>query len=155
MKIYLCGPCDTDNRTIMHKVANAIRKNIPTDSELYCPFELKIPNAWDMKQEQWAEKVFSADTAAIDAADYVIVISTGRISSAGTNWEQGYAYAKNKPVFVVQIGYTSTSLMTYCGSNRFFNCEDIRDAEQTLEFILQNCLIDYVPVHYFCSTVLT
>lgn len=154
MKFYLCGPCDTDNRSTMHFIANKIRKEAK-DAEVYCPFELKIPNAWDMSQERWAEKVFEADLKALNECDFVIMFSLGRISSAGSNWEQGYAYAMKKPIFTIQIGDAPTSLMTYCSANRFFNCFDKNELAQTIEFILQNCLIDYIPTHYYCATVLT
>ena len=47
MKIYLCGSCSSENRSNMHMIANQIR-NSTNDAEVYCPFELKIPNAWGM-----------------------------------------------------------------------------------------------------------
>ena len=53
MKIYLAGSCGTDRRTQMQKIATALRR---LDYEVYCPFELKIENAWDMPQEEWAQK---------------------------------------------------------------------------------------------------
>lgn len=116
MKIYLAGSCGTDRRTQMQKIATALRR---LDYEVYCPFELKIENAWDMPQEEWAQKVFEADVAAIDACDLVVMISPGRVSTAGTNWEQGYAYAKGKKVFVFQYTREPASLMTYCGCDNF------------------------------------
>lgn len=116
MKIYLAGSCGTDRRTQMQKIASALRR---LDYEVYCPFELKIENAWDMPQEEWAQKVFEADVAAIDACDLVVMISPGRVSTAGTNWEQGYAYAKGKKVFVFQYTREPASLMTYCGCDNF------------------------------------
>lgn len=42
MKIYLAGPCSKDERTHMEVIASALRKK---SYEVYCPFELKIPNA--------------------------------------------------------------------------------------------------------------
>lgn len=154
MKIYLCGSCSSENRSNMHTIANQIR-NSTNDAEVYCPFELKIPNAWGMSQERWAEKVFEKDVEAINKCDFFIMFSTGRISSAGTNWEQGYAYALKKPIFTIQLGNEPTSLMTYCAANRFFNCQDMHSVSQTLEFILKNCFTDWSSVHYPCETVLT
>lgn len=155
MNIYLCGPCDTDNRTLMHKIAAYIREHIPTESTLYCPFEYKVPNAWEMKQERWAETVFNADIKAIDEADYIIMISHGRQSTAGTNWEQGYAFAKKKPIFVLQVNENPASIMTYCGANRFFVCYDKNDIYATIDFILTEGLTDYVTTHYYCPVTLT
>lgn len=117
MKIYLAGSCGTDRRTQMRKIATALRR---LDYEVYCPFELKIENAWDMPQEEWAQKVFDADVAAIDACDLVVMISPGRVSTAGTNWEQGYAYAKGKRILVFQYTREPASLMTYCGCENMF-----------------------------------
>ena len=117
-KIYLAGSCSKDKRSRMESVAAELREK---GYEVYCPFELKIPNAWDYSQETWARKVFDADVAAIDDCDFMIMISKGRVSSAGTNWEQGYAYAKNKPIFVFQYTNDTTSLMTYSGCTRFIN----------------------------------
>ena len=122
-KIYLAGPCDSDHRTLMVNIADYVKflyaGHYP--GEVYCPWELKIENAWDYTQEDWAQMVFNKDVEAINAADFVIMISIGRQSTAGTNWEQGYAYATNKPVYVIQITDEPTSLMTYCGCKNFFN----------------------------------
>ncbi len=74
MKIYLGGSCSSENRTMMMKIATALREE---GIEVYCPFELKIENAWDMPQEDWARKVFNADIDAINDADVVIVITPG------------------------------------------------------------------------------
>lgn len=118
MKVYLAGSCSSDNRTLMTSIAQIIRSfNI----DCYCPFELKIPNAWDMSQEEWAKKVFDKDVEAIDNCDLMISISNGRKSTAGTNWEQGYAFANKKAIWVFQINNEDTSLMTYCGCDLFFN----------------------------------
>lgn len=117
MNIYLCGSCGTEDRTMMKRVADVLRKK----HDVYCPFEIKIENAWDYTQEDWANLVFNADVPAIDKADRVIAISMGRVSTAGTNWEIGYAYAKGKPVTVVQYTDATTSLMVYCGCESFIN----------------------------------
>ena len=74
MKIYLCGSCGSTERTRMVKVAELLRS---LGYEVYCPFELQIPNAWDMSQEDWAEKVFKADVQAILHSDIFLFISVG------------------------------------------------------------------------------
>ena len=125
MKIYLAGSCSKEKRSRMEAVAAALREK---GYEVYCPFELKIPNAWDYSQEDWAKMVFDKDVAAIDECDFIVMISDGRLSSAGTNWEQGYAYAKGKSIFVFQWADCETSLMTYCGCTRFLNLRDFAGA---------------------------
>lgn len=118
MKIYLAGSCSKQYRHRMTVLARELRgKNY----EVYCPFELKIENAWDYPQETWAQMVFDKDISAIDECDFVVMVSEGRMSSAGTNFEQGYAYAKGKPVFVFQYNDSPASLMTYCGSTMFLD----------------------------------
>ena len=154
MKIYLAGPCDTANRTMMVNIAKDMR-NFMLNLNLYCPFELKIDNAWDYSQEEWSQKVFNTDVAAIDACDAMIMISLGRISSAGTNWEQGYAFAKGKQIFVLQITEEPTSLMTYCGCYYFMNV-----TKDTLIQEIHNILVHliYKKDEYYkaeCKTILT
>lgn len=153
MKIYLCGPCDSENRTTMVEVSQTLRKE---GYKVYCPFELKIENAWDMSQEKWAQKVFDKDIEAINSCDMIFMISLGRISSAGTNWEQGYAYAKNKPVYVFQITDNPTSLMTYCGCNYFINTDrkNLSDKiRQIVDYIKNKC--DFNKEWQYCKTILT
>jgi len=120
MKIYLAGSCSSENRTIMVHVAEQLRQchNI----EVYCPWELKIENAWDKSQEEWAREVFEEDIKAIQDCDIFLMISQGRESTAGTNWENGYAYGLNKHIIIIQITDKPTSLMTYASSSYFYFC---------------------------------
>ena len=116
--IYLAGSCSTEQRTLMKSVAKNLREN---GYVVYAPFELQIPDAWDYSQEDWAKMVFDIDVEAINKADIFLMITPGRVGTAGTNWEQGYAYAKQKKVIVVQYTDADTSLMTYVGSTTFVN----------------------------------
>lgn len=152
MKIYLAGPCDSEHRTLMVKAATFLRGNI---LEVYCPWELKIDNAWDYTQEDWSQLVFDADVKAIDESDAVIMISVGRESTAGTNWEQGYAYAKGKPVYVIQITDKATSLMTFCGCTWFFNSseENLADTLNIVYMMLDGLFEGHVTK--YCKTTLT
>lgn len=147
MKIYLAGSCGIERRTEMQKIAKELRKF----HTVYCPFELKIENAWDMSQEEWAQKVFECDTMAIDSADCVVIISPGRVSTAGTNWEQGYAYAKGKPVFVFQYTKEPASLMTYCGCTNFVNVAEADDIPYSIGLHINKNLTTKYPT----ATVLT
>lgn len=150
VKIYLAGSCGSTERTQMVSIAEFLRME---GYEVFCPFEIKIPNAWDMSQEEWSQKVFCKDIKAINDCDIMISISVGRVSTAGTNWEQGYAYALGKIVYVFQITNEPTSLMTYCGCTTFVNtsmediCDDIIGVLYTDPLSL--------PICPPCSTVLT
>ena len=116
--IYLAGSCGSESRTTMVSIARKLRR---AGYSVHCPFDLKIPNAWDMTQEEWAEQVFNSDIQAIRNCDVMVSISVGRVSTAGTNWEQGYAYGIGKPCHVFQITDAQTSLMTYWGCQSFTN----------------------------------
>lgn len=118
-KIYLAGSCSSENRTTMVKIANILRAH---NLQIYCPWELKIEQAWSLPQEKWARQVFDSDIAAINNCDTFFFISKGRMSSAGSNFEQGYAFATKKPCIVLQITEEPTSLMTFCGTTYFYNC---------------------------------
>ena len=159
MKIYLAGPCDTENRTMMVQIAKIFREY--GQYEVYCPWELKIENAWNISQEEWARAVFEADIKAIQECDVFVMITPGRESTAGTNWENGYAYALNKHIVTIQITNEPTSLMTYASASEFFN-SSLQDYLETIKYI-----IDYwerwglysIPTskdgYYQCKTVLT
>ena len=136
--IYLAISCGSEHRTLATKIARTLSV-INEENFVYCPWTLKIPNAWDMSQEQWARKVFEADIKAINEADVVLCVTFGREkTSAGTMWENGYAYGINKPVWVIQIGEESTSLMNYCGCTHFINCATIDDLPEILVFFDNN-----------------
>ena len=61
--IYLAGRCSSEQRTFMVKIAEFIREQF--SEEVYCPFELQIPNAWEYSQEDWAKMVFDKDKEVI------------------------------------------------------------------------------------------
>ena len=147
MKIYLAGSCGSEDRTLMKRIAQFLRKR---EVEVYCPFELQIPNAWDLTQEEWARKVFEADIKAIKDCDYMVSISKGRESTAGTNWEQGYAFALGKSICVFQITNKPTSLMTFWGCDGFVNSSVERIFDDLQKYVIENKKCSYV-----CKTVLT
>lgn len=145
--IYLGGSCSSEHRTVMRRVAQLLREN---DFEVYCPFELKIENAWDYPQEEWAQMVFDEDKAHLDKCDLFLFISSGRVSTAGCNWEQGYAYAKGIPTIVFQYTDEPTSLMTFCSSTKFINT-----TEKNLLYDLNRYLVNDRMVPRTCRTILT
>lgn len=151
MMIYLAGSCSSEQRTMMVDIATHLRQN---GYEVYCPFKLKIPNAWDMSQEAWAKKVFDSDIAAINQCDLFLMITPGRIGSAGTNWEQGYAYASGKAMIVIQYTNQPTSLMTYCGCDTFVNTDEKHLLESVISTVTQ-FEIDKSIVDSDCTTLLT
>ena len=156
MKYYLAGPCDSEHRSLMHAVKHTIEKLMREEDSLYCPFEFKVPNAWDYPQEIWAQKVYDNDLTHILEADALIIISLGRNSTAGTNFEQGYARALQKRIYVIQIDNSqSTSLMTFCGCSYFFNT-NAENIESPIYCIMRDIVRH--PNEWMrtkCNTVLT
>lgn len=154
MKIYLGGSCAPEHRTMMHNIAEELRAN---DEDVYCPFELKIPNAWDYTQEEWASKVFAADMHELDNCDIFLMISSGRESTAGTNFEQGYAYALDKYIIVLQYTDAPTSLMTYMGAVIFKNStpETICDDAVAAVYEITHNYNLFYPPDTPCTTTLT
>ena len=83
--------------------------------DVYAPWKYQIPHAWDYPNTEWGQMVFMNDIKAIDDSDVVIVLSYGRNSTAGTNWEAGYAFGTNKKVIVVEMAEDIMSLMVSNG----------------------------------------
>jgi nucleoside 2-deoxyribosyltransferase len=113
--IYLAAPFQTKERR-----KNAIKaKNILISRgfQVYAPWEVVIENAWDYSEADWAYLVFKNDEKAIKECDFVVMLSYGRMSSAGTNWECGYAYGIGKRVIVVEMTNKQMSLMVMNGSH--------------------------------------
>lgn len=122
-KIYLACSCGKKERTLFEHVAKALREE---GFDVYVPFELKIDEKdengnWKLSQEEWAELVFKKDIAAIKLCDIFLMLSDGRIGSAGKNFEHGFAYAIGKQIIVLQYNNSDISLMTYSGCNSFNN----------------------------------
>lgn len=112
MKIYLASSLDTEARAAMYTAVDLLRSK---DFEVYAPVETKIPNAWDYPNPEWGLMVFTSDIVALDSSDIVVLLSNGRNSTAGANWEAGYAYAKGKKVIVVEMTNDIMSLMVANG----------------------------------------
>lgn len=100
-KAYVAAPFfEEAHRTAAMSAAEILRSN---GIDTYLPLEHKIENAWDYPNHEWGRLVFEADIKAINEADTVIVLSYGRMASAGTSFEAGYAFAAGKRVIVVEM----------------------------------------------------
>lgn len=112
MKVYLASSLDLDKRHDMYTALDILRSK---GFDVYAPVETKIPNAWDYPNDEWGLMVFTSDIVAIDNCDILVLLSSGRNSSAGANWEAGYAYGKGKKVIVVELTNDVMSLMVANG----------------------------------------
>ena len=115
MKAYIAAPFGEENsqkRSNAMLATDIMRKKGFT---VYSPWKYKIPHAWDYPNHEWGQMVFMNDLKAIDDADVVIALSYGRESTAGTNWEAGYAFGTGKTVIVVEMTDAVMSLMVSNG----------------------------------------
>ena len=112
MKIYLASSLDTEARAAMYTAVELLRSK---EFEVYAPVETKIPNAWDYPNNEWGLMVFTSDIVALDSCDIVVLLSNGRNSTAGANWEAGYAFGKGKKIIVVEMTDDIMSLMVANG----------------------------------------
>lgn len=122
MKIYLAGPvvAGDDTKKLVDSVYQKLIAKFPTD-DVYRPGLHKVPNAWGITMEMWGQCVFTMDVIAIDDCDWVVLCNFGREgATAGTAWECGYAFAKQKKILVVNMpGSEKSSLMiTGCAANK-------------------------------------
>lgn len=115
MKIYLAAPFGTTGSEKRNNAETAARTLRDKGYEVYCPWKSIIPHAWEYPNTEWGLMVFVNDVQAIDAADMVVVLSYGRESTAGTNWEAGYAYGRGKKVIIVEMTDAIMSLMVANG----------------------------------------
>lgn len=114
-RLYLATPVgdpDSPQRVGANEAAQILTE---LGFDVYCPWKMHIPHAWDYPNDEWGLMVFTRDIAELDKADIVVVLSYGRESTAGTNWEAGYAYGANKKVIVVEMTDAVMSLMVANG----------------------------------------
>ena len=110
MKIYLAA--SFDHRNDMFTVVDNLRER---GFDVFSPVEHTIPNAWDYPNNEWGLMVFTNDIEAINSCDIVVMLCYGRNSSAGANWEAGYAFGIGKKVIVVEMSDDPMSLMVANG----------------------------------------
>ena len=169
--IYLAASCSKDDRQLVKEIAMQLRHYSETNGEvdyfIYCPFELKIDEKdengnWKLSQEEWSKRVFKADIKEIVNCDIFLMLTPGRHSTAGTNFELGFVYGLNYcghkiKSIVVQYTDDETSLMTYngcilfCNTNRKDMYYDIITALNTEPKFDE----EGDPVKEECTTILT
>ena len=115
MIVYLAAPFGTPGSEKRINAERACKILHDKGFEIYCPWMVKVPHAWDYPNDEWGLMVFTNDVGAIDAADIVVVLSYGRESTAGTNWEAGYAYGTGKQIIIVEMTDKIMSLMVANG----------------------------------------
>ena len=100
----------------IEEVVDSIRQ-LNDSFVFFLPHQLHIPNAWNMDLKEWSTMVYENDIKGLEESDVVLFISYGKENNAGSIWEAGYAFAKNKPVIMVKMTEEVESLMIF-GSAR-------------------------------------
>lgn len=112
MKIYLAASLDKEYRKDIYEAESIL---VGSGHDVYVPVYHKIEHAWDYLNPEWGLMVFTSDINAINVCDVLVLLSYGRYSSAGANWEAGYAFGIGKTVIVVEMTDTPMSLMVANG----------------------------------------
>lgn len=113
MNIYLAASLSHDKRQSMYDALEILRNK---GFKVYAPIEHFIENAWDWPNDEWGLQVFRNDIEAIKNCDLVVSLTWGRLqTSAGTTWEQGFAYGIGKKVILVEMTDNVQSLMVANG----------------------------------------
>ena len=115
MKIYLAAQFGEPNSEKRHNVEKASQILKVKGFEVFEPWGYRIPNAWDYPNSEWGLMVFMNDVKALDSADMVVALTYGRESTAGSNWEMGYAFAKEKKIILVEMTDNIMSVMVANG----------------------------------------
>ena len=128
MKIYLAASFGTAGSTQRKNVERASEILREKGFDVFEPWSYRIPNAWDYPNDEWGLMVFMNDVKAIDSSDIIVALSYGRESTAGTNWEMGYAFAKGKKVILVEMTDAIMSVMVANG--RYATVKGLDELEQ-------------------------
>lgn len=115
MKVYLATPIGDLDSEFRKNAVKAKEILLKSFDDIYCPWEMKIPHAWDYPNDEWGLMVFAKDVSELDECDLVVALSYGRESTAGSNWECGYAFGVGKKVLVVEMTDNIMSLMVSNG----------------------------------------
>ncbi len=123
--VYLAAPINSDKFIVSQAVA--ILEDV--GFEVYVPCKNFVEHAWDYPNDEWGLMVFQADIEAIKRSDYVVVLSFGRDSTAGTNWEAGYAFGIGKKVIVVDETSNGQEMSVMVANGRYATVEGLAGLE--------------------------
>lgn len=100
MKIYLAGPLFTEGERSFCVSLKERLKNM--GFEVLWPWELT-----DQKSNSplLNRRIFDANVAAIESADFLVAILDGCDVDSGTAWELGYAHSRGKKVFGIRTDF--------------------------------------------------
>lgn len=120
LKLYIAAPIVNISDSWKAKINCVINCFKDVGISVYNPAEHGVPNAWGMTMTEWSKCIFALDIVAIDNCDWVVVCDFGRDGTAGTAFEAGYAFGKNKKVLLIYMNDDKTNysvMMNGCCSN--------------------------------------
>lgn len=139
LKIYIAGSVAPEYRSAVNEMANRLRE---IGYDVYAPLEHTVENAWDWPNDEWGLQVFRMDVEAINQCDIMVVLSWGRRqTTAGTSWEQGYAYGIGKKILFVEMNDEEQSLM--CANGRYATVRGIDEAVKYPFYNMENQMAQY------------
>lgn len=126
MKIYLASPFFTNyQRNAIYKTLSVVNNHISKigyNADWFVPMEHFIEGGKYLPNHLWGKKVFLMDKTAIDRCDIVIALDFGFSADSGTAWEIGYAFAKYKKVYCINMAEGGCrSLMLVNGCTEYFD----------------------------------
>lgn len=123
--IYLAAPV-TAPREIVKTAALILRD---AGFDVYVPIDHHVDHAWEYPNNEWGLMVFQSDIESIRRSDIVVVLSYGRESTAGTNWEAGYAFGIGKKVIVVEECASNGIMSLMVSNGRYATVEGLSGLE--------------------------
>ena len=139
-KFYLAAPVITSEK-IKQEVGNVWQALADTFTvhNVYRPGFHKVPNEWGITMEMWGQCVFTMDVLAIDESDWVVLCNYGRTGgTAGTAWECGYAFAKQKRILVINMpGVNESSLMVRGCASNVVDYRDFVESSDVSKFFIE------------------
>ena len=123
--VYLAAPISAPREIV--RTAKLILEDAGFD--VYNPIEHHVEHAWEYPNTEWGLIVFQADIEAIKRSDIVVVLSYGRESTAGTNWEAGFAFGIGKKVIVVEECASNQTMSVMVANGRYATVEGLAGLE--------------------------
>ena len=138
MKIYLATPIESAGRPkeeVLNYAEQVARVLESKGHFVHRPWNVHIPNAWDLSNYEWGAQVACEDIQAINDCDVVVGIVYDRCeSTAGTMWELGYAYGIEKEIWIVEHeSVKQMSLMIVnCTNTIYKGIENLKNNKQMI-----------------------
>ncbi len=128
MRIYLASPFFNDKeKETMERVLKVLRNS---GYDVFAPYEFKLPDAWELDNAEWGNRIFKEDVQQLSDSSIVVAINHGLWSDTGTAFEVGYAYSLGKPIYIVCFDENIDSLMINNAAIGFINYKEFLKSDK-------------------------